>query len=80
MKWYFEVLWKFYLLPPQFVPVLALLTLVEDRHVLQQDIDLGFERVNVNRYLGFDFEFGFSMLILVDVTIFTGSSGMKSCS
>ena len=27
MKWYFEVLWKFYLLPPQFVPVLALLTL-----------------------------------------------------
>ena len=53
---------------------------VEDRHVLQQDIDLGFERVNVNRYLGFDFEFGFSMLILVDVTIFTGSSGMKSCS
>ena len=53
---------------------------VEEQHVLQQDMDLGSERVNVNRYLGFDFEFCFSMLTPVDVTIFTGSSGMKSCS
>ena len=47
---------------------------------MQHDIDLGSERVIVNCYLGFHFEFFFWMLTLVDVTIFTGSSRMKSCS
>ena len=55
-------------------------SLVEEQHVLQHDIDLGSERVIVNCYLGFHFEFFFWMLTLVDVTIFTGSSRMKSCS
>ena len=53
---------------------------IEELHVLQHVTDLGSERVIVNRYLGFELELCFSISTLVDVTIFTGSSGMKSCS